>query len=126
MTTFSVWAPAARNVAAVVDGENVELHRGPDDWWRADLEMTHGADYGFRVDDGDVVLPDPRSRWQPAGVHGPSRAYDDDLFTWTDRGWECMPLEGSVVASSGSGTALTACHTIQPSATIGILRPIIR
>ena len=88
MTALGVWAPAARKVAAVVDGEPVELHRGPDDWWRADREIAHGSDYGFRVDGGDGVLPDPRSRWQPAGVHGPSRAYDDDLFAWTDRGWE--------------------------------------
>jgi maltooligosyltrehalose trehalohydrolase len=107
VTTFSVWAPAARNVAAVVDGGTVELHRGPDDWWRADREIAHGTDYGFRVDDGDAVLPDPRSRWQPSGVHGPSRAYDDDLFAWTDRGWEGVPLAGSIVYELHIGTFTT-------------------
>ncbi len=62
MTALGVWAPAARNVGAVVDGEQVELHRGPDGWWRADREVTHGSDYGFLIDDGELVLPDPTVR----------------------------------------------------------------
>jgi maltooligosyltrehalose trehalohydrolase len=104
MTALGVWAPAARNVAAVVDGEDVALRRGPDDWWRADREIRHGSDYGFTVDDGDRVLPDPRSRWQPSGVHGPSRGYDDGLVAWTDRGWQGVHLEGSIVYELHIGT----------------------
>ena len=43
-------------------------------WWSAELPDSSDAgadyDYGFRLDDDDVVLPDPRSRRQPAGVDG--------------------------------------------------------
>jgi maltooligosyltrehalose trehalohydrolase len=107
MTSISVWAPAARNVAALVDGTRVQLHPGPDGWWRADQEIASGSDYGFVVDDEDTLLPDPRSRWQPTGVHGSSRAYDDDLFAWTDTGWRGMPLAGSIVYELHIGTFTT-------------------
>ena len=36
-------------------------------------------DYGYRLDGASSVLPDPRSRWQPDGVHGWSRTYDPDV-----------------------------------------------
>ncbi len=49
-------------------------------WWTAEGE---GEDYGF-VLDGDGPFPDPRSPWQPDGVHGLSRAYDHGRFAWTD------------------------------------------
>ena len=44
------------------------------------------ADYAFRVDGGEP-LPDPRSAWQPHGVHGPSRTFDPAAHAWTDAGW---------------------------------------
>ncbi len=45
--------------------------------------MAAGIDYGFRLDDGDV-LPDPRSLRQPFGIKGLSRTYDHAAFRWTD------------------------------------------
>ena len=111
MAPLGVWAPAARSVVATVDGGRVGLHREPDGWWRSDTAQPHGADYAFLVDDGDELLPDPRSRWQPAGVHGPSRLYDDDRFAWTDDGWRGLPLPGSVVYELHVGT-FTAAGTL--------------
>ncbi len=56
-------------------------------WWRLDGSgPTHGTDYGYRVDAGGLT-PDPRSAWQPTGVHGPSRVFDPELFTWSDAKW---------------------------------------
>ncbi len=35
----------------------------------------------------EPALPDPRSAWQPHGVHGPSRTFDPGRFAWTDDDW---------------------------------------
>jgi maltooligosyltrehalose trehalohydrolase len=78
----------------------------PDDggWWVTDLPGTGpGTDYAFRLDKGEP-LPDPRSRWQPAGVSGPSRLYDDGAFAWSDAGWRGVPLAGSVIYELHVGT----------------------
>ena len=78
MTAFSVWAPAAGQVEAEVAGQRYPMSRdympnGSDadtGWWEADVpDVTSGIDYGFRLDDGEV-LPDPRSRRQPFGIKG--------------------------------------------------------
>ena len=50
----------------------------------------------FLLDDDETPLPDPRSRWQPAGVHGLSRVYDHAAFAWTDHDWTGRQLPGSV------------------------------
>ena len=56
-------------------------------WWRADVRPSGpGSDYAFLLDDDPTPLPDPRSRWQPAGVHGPSRVYDDAALRLDGRG----------------------------------------
>ncbi|MBV8690090.1 MAG: malto-oligosyltrehalose trehalohydrolase [Actinobacteria bacterium] len=55
-------------------------------WFESDDDLAPGTDYRFALDGGDP-LPDPRSRWQPAGVDGPSRVDDPESFEWTDTGW---------------------------------------
>ena len=105
MTTLQVWAPAATAVAAVVDGARVPLGRSDRGWWRADVPAAgHGSDYAFLLDDDPTPLPDPRSRWQPHGVHGPSRVYDQSRFGWTDAGWRGVPLPGALVYELHVGT----------------------
>ena len=108
MTLFSVWAPAARSVWLVSGSAAYALARddaADDGWWRTDLpDLGPGTDYGFRLDDDPTPLPDPRSRWQPAGVHGPSRVYGDDAFPWTDSAWRGVDLRGSVVYELHVGT----------------------
>ena len=44
-------------------------------------------DYAFVLDGQEPALPDPRSAWQPHGVHGPSRTFDPAAFDWTDGDW---------------------------------------
>ena len=44
-------------------------------------------DYAFVLDGHEPALPDPRSAWQPHGVHGPSRTFDPARFAWTDDDW---------------------------------------
>ena len=99
MTGFSVWAPAASRVDVEVAGqrypmslENASTESG---WWSADVpDVAAGIDYGFRLDDGEL-LPDPRSLRQPFGIKGPSRTYDHSAFRWTDRAWRGERGSGS-------------------------------
>jgi maltooligosyltrehalose trehalohydrolase len=99
---FRVWAPAADGVELHVDGRDVPAAREADGWWSAEADATHGTRYGWRLD-GAEPRPDPRSRWQPDGVHGLS-AVDDEDFSWTDRGWHGVHLPGSVLYELHVGT----------------------
>ena len=106
MTSFSVWAPAAGRADAEVAGQLYPMsHQNADSgWWSADVpHVTAGIDYGFRLDDGEL-LPDPRSPRQPFGIKGPSRTYDHSAFRWTDRSWRGGPLHGSVIYEMHVGT----------------------
>jgi maltooligosyltrehalose trehalohydrolase len=73
-------------------------------WWAADdASAGHGSEYAFRVDGGEPI-PDPRSRWQPRGVDGPSRVYDQERYEWSDAGWRGLALPGSVLYELHVGT----------------------
>jgi maltooligosyltrehalose trehalohydrolase len=74
-------------------------------WWRADVpDVGAGAAYSFLLDDDETPLPDPRSLWQPSGVHSASRLYDHDAFFWTDRAGPGRQLPGSVLYECHIGT----------------------
>ena len=102
---YAVWAPAPERVRLVVDGAEYPLTRGDDDWWTTDaIVPVVGARYGFRIDDDDAVRPDPRSRYQPEGVHGPSEVVDPARFAWTDDAWTGRPARGAVIYEMHVGT----------------------
>ncbi|MDQ1751807.1 MAG: maltooligosyltrehalose trehalohydrolase [Pseudonocardiales bacterium] len=108
MPEVSVWAPDASRVRLWLnpDGPDLTLEMAADrdGWWRIDAPGAQpGVDYGFLLDDEDTVLPDPRSRRQPAGVHGPSRFYADD-FSWSDSSWAGRELRGAVLYELHIGT----------------------
>ena len=73
-TAFTVWAPAARAVAVRLGGESHELERDGE-LFAATLRVTPGEEYVY-VLDGGRGLPDPCSRFQPQGIHGPSRVVE--------------------------------------------------
>ncbi|MGH3787551.1 MAG: malto-oligosyltrehalose trehalohydrolase [Pseudonocardiaceae bacterium] len=102
---FTVWAPQRQRVRVVVDGAEYELARTVDGWWCAAVPSAGaGSDYAFRLDEEDPALPDPRSRWQPDGVHAPSRVYGHGAFEWTDQRWTGRALAGSVLYELHIGT----------------------
>ncbi|WP_141581012.1 malto-oligosyltrehalose trehalohydrolase [Actinomadura sp. WMMA1423] len=102
---FEVWAPAAGRVDVVAGGARYPMDARPSGRWEAEVaDADHGTDYGFVLDEADEVLPDPRSPWQPEGVHGQSRVYDHGRFAWTDRHWHGRPLPGSVLYEMHVGT----------------------
>jgi maltooligosyltrehalose trehalohydrolase len=97
MGILKVWAPFARRVDVQIGGSRIEMEQDPGGWWRVDTRFAeHGVDYSF-IPDGDNPLPDPRSPWQPRGVHGPSRILDHKRFPWTDGHWQPPPLSSAVI-----------------------------
>ncbi|GIJ09505.1 malto-oligosyltrehalose trehalohydrolase [Micromonospora andamanensis] len=104
MTEFTVWAPEAKRVRLHLPGAaDHEMRAGRDGWWRVEVPEP-GTDYAFLLDDDDQPLPDPRSAWQPSGVHGPSRVYDHAAFRWTDGSWTGRQLPGSILYELHVGT----------------------
>ena len=106
MHTFEVWAPLVKTIAVRVNGARFCM-QGPDDrgWWRARVnEAGPGSDYGFLIDEEELPYPDPRSQWQPHGVHGLSRVYDQSAFSWNDAGFRAVPLASAIVYEMHIGT----------------------
>ncbi len=107
-TSFRVWAPKRKTVTVVLDdGRTVPLDHDADDAGYfagfADGVMA-GARYRLRLDADPQLYPDPRSRFQPEGPHGPSEVIDPS-FRWTDAAWKGIPsLKGQVVYELHIGT----------------------
>ena len=79
--SFSVWAPRCRSLDLVVDGRPFRAMREEGDALFAGAieNLAPGARYQYRLD-GERYRPDPPSRWQPDGVHGPSVVVDPAAF----------------------------------------------
>jgi maltooligosyltrehalose trehalohydrolase len=109
MSEFGVWAPEAATVELVVGDERRGMERDPGrtGWWRLDAaELGAGTDYAFSVDGGDP-RPDPRSRWQPHGVHGPSRVVEAGMAHGTGGSspeWRGFHLPSAVLYELHIGT----------------------
>lgn len=105
---FRVWAPRCGHVAvrvvAPVPRDPVPLVGKRDGWFEGAVEgLGPGARY-FYILDGGRERPDPVSRSQPGGVHGPSEVVDPDAFRWTDTGWSGLPLAEMVIYEIHVGT----------------------
>ncbi len=104
MHTFRVWAPDAEQVEVAIAGNSFALERDMEGWWSAEVAGAGpGTKYMFKINGGDA-RPDPRSRYQPEGVHGPSQLVDDDAFSWTDRHWQARPFASAIVYELHIGT----------------------
>ncbi|WP_353063427.1 malto-oligosyltrehalose trehalohydrolase [Tunturibacter psychrotolerans] len=106
MHEFKVWAPGAQKIGVKI-GDATYPMSGPNEhgWWTASVKQAGpGTDYGFVLGDDPKAWPDPRSQWQPDGVHGLSRLYDQATFAWSDRGWDAMPLARAVIYEFHIGT----------------------
>jgi maltooligosyltrehalose trehalohydrolase len=99
-TRFHVWAPLARDVEVVLEkfGTRIPyaLAKASDGTFSGLVPGVSAGDlYHYRVD-GQGPFPDPASRFQPEGVHGPSQVVDPSAFAWTDAGWRGLALEDAV------------------------------
>lgn len=99
-----VWAPSAKKVELQLKSERVRMTKADNDYWELDSpDLEAGSDYFF-VLDGKKPFPDPRSAFQPSGVHGPSRIIDHSAFEWHDRGWNAPVLSSGVIYELHVGT----------------------
>ena len=103
-----VWAPKRRRVAVVVESgrgeEEHPLEAEDGGYFSALVPLGAGARYRFRLDGERRLLPDPASRFQPDGPHGPSEVVDPTRFTWSDSGWRGVPREGQTIYEMHIGT----------------------
>lgn len=87
---FRVWAPLADSVAVhiVAPRERLEpLARGERGYYYGELEGVEPGNLYLYLLDGRKERPDPASRYQPQGVHGPSQVVDPHAFAWSDSCW---------------------------------------
>ncbi len=104
MHEFTVWAPSASTVDLDLDGRRLPMQATTAGWWSVTVDDAgHGTDYRYSVDGADPV-PDPRSAWQPQGVHGPSRVFDASRHTWSDGSWAGRDVRGALVYELHVGT----------------------
>ncbi len=109
---FRVWVPAARTVEVVLDGlgksGDHSLQKATNGTWSALVPgVRAGSRYRFRVD-GKGPYPDPASRFQPEGVHGPSEVVDPHSFRWSDSACRGIGLDELVIYELHVGTFSSA------------------
>lgn len=108
-THFRVWAPGKLGVLVVpVQGRVSSRHgialESEGDGYFSALVPGLGAGDRYRYRIGDAEVPDPVSRFQPEGPHGPSEIVDPGAFTWTDVDFPGCALAGSVIYELHVGT----------------------
>jgi maltooligosyltrehalose trehalohydrolase len=104
MAAFEVWAPRRLSVELALAGTRAPMHRAADGWWTLEVPGAgHGTDYAFALD-GGPPRPDPRSPWQPRGIHGMSRLVDHAAYEWHDGTWRPPPLDIGIVYELHIGT----------------------
>ena len=105
MREFAVWAPRVKRCRVQVGDAVHAMTAGEHGWWRAEVkDAGHGDDYGFLIDGDAKLYPDPRSMWQPHGVHEASRVLDHARFKWTYSKWSQAPLGEAIVYELHIGT----------------------
>jgi maltooligosyltrehalose trehalohydrolase len=126
---FRVWAPRRERVEVIFEDGSGAHALAPEGrgYFSAFIERAGAGDlYRFRLDAGDYFYPDPASRFQPLGPHGPSRVVDPAAFGWTDAGWRGASLKGQVVYElhvgcfTPEGTLAAAAAQLKELAALGV------
>lgn len=110
-----MWAPGKKSVEVVIRGSAGERTTAGERTIALEPELRgyfSGIDrdgapddlYQFRLGAGEMLLPDPASRFQPEGPHGPSQVVDESRFEWTDQNWRGVALPGQVIYEMHFGT----------------------
>ena len=104
---FSVWAPRVRSMTVRVvfpDCHTAPMERHADGLHTVTLAGLQPGSRYFYLLDAERARPDPVSRFQPAGVHGPSEVVDPRTFAWTDQEWRGLPLTELLIYELHPGT----------------------
>lgn len=127
-TRFRVWAPNAERVGLVLepDSRTIPLDEAGDGYFQGFVAgVGAGQRYRFRLDGGDP-LPDPASRFQPDGVHGPSEVVDPAAYQWHDDDWDGIAPEDLVFyelhvgAFTPKGTFRAAAERLEHLRDLGV------
>jgi maltooligosyltrehalose trehalohydrolase len=125
---FRVWAPLCREVTLEIEGlQSAALQADGDGYFSLRrLPARAGMRYRFRLDRDEAALPDPASRFQPDGPHGPSEIVNPEDFRWTDGAWRGRVREQLVIYEMHLGTFTqdgsweAAAHELPALAALGI------
>ena len=99
---FRVWAPRSKSVGVELEGKVEPLEAEGDGYFSGFVKTAAaGQLYKYKLDHGS--FPDPASRFQPEGPHGPSQIIDPSTFRWTDSQWKGVP-EAQVIYEMHIGT----------------------
>jgi maltooligosyltrehalose trehalohydrolase len=113
LVSFRVWAPIRKKVSVILEVEkgnnfetvfSAELQKEPDGYFQVEVEAKAGMLYRFLLDDGQQLFPDPASRFQPYGPHGPSQIVNSNNFNWSDNDWKGNQLKGQIIYEMHLGT----------------------
>ena len=103
-THFRVWAPKRKRVDVVIGDHERELAPESGGYYSGLAPTARaGSRYRYRLDAGDS-FPDPASRYQPEGPHGPSQVVDPSTFRWTDSQWRGIGATRQVIYELHIGT----------------------
>src|SRR5438477_6007796 len=109
---FRVWAPKCQRVGVQINpapgaqnGHSLQLASEEGGYFSGfHATALCGDRYWLLVDDDDQRLPDPASRFQPEGPHGPSEIIDPASYAWNDEQWRGLRLAGQVIYEIHLGT----------------------
>ena len=102
---FTLWAPQAQQVSLLLEDQApLDLKALSHGYWQITLDQIEpGSRYRYQIDQGPA-LPDPASRYQPEGVHGPSAVVKPEAFDWQDDHWIGLPQEQWIIYELHVGT----------------------
>jgi maltooligosyltrehalose trehalohydrolase len=125
-TSFRLFAPAARQVDLLLEGNPTPMTRRDGGWFELFVTGVRGGSlYQFQIDER-LVVPDPVSRFQPDDANGPSEVIDPESFAWTDDQWMGRPWHEAVIyelhlgAFTQEGTYDAAARQLDRLARLGI------
>jgi maltooligosyltrehalose trehalohydrolase len=103
---FRFWAPGAKSVELALAGRFIPL-QGKDGWYEhVERQAGPGTQYRYRID-GELLVPDPASRFQPQDVDGPSAVVEPHAYKWSNHAWIGRPWNEAVIYELHVGTFTT-------------------
>lgn len=105
---FRVWAPKAKTLSLITVNNGITtahlMRQAAHSYFELSISPhSSPVDYYYCIDN-DKKIPDPASCWQPFGIHGPSRVYDQHHFMWEDSDWKGIPLADYLIYELHVGT----------------------
>lgn len=102
-TLFRVWSPHTETLDVVLPNAIVAMQQKEGGYFEVSARAPAGTPYHLRRNGADTY-PDPASRYQPEGVHGPSEVVDPSAYAWDQAAWDGIPQDALVFYEVHVGT----------------------